>query len=220
MKRILVVCAHPDDETLGMGGTISQYAKQKDQVFVLVLSEGESNRNKKSTNILQRKKQAIKACAILGVKKTKFLNYADQKLDTVALSELSKKIESVIKDWDPDIVYTHYWNDLNQDHRQTFEATAIAVRPQPKSKISQFICFETPSSSEWAGKNYSFSPNMFINIEKTIKNKLKAFAEYKDEVMRHPHPRSKEAVIYRAKFWGNGIGVDSAEAFIIIREIR
>ena len=51
MKKILVVCAHPDDETLGMGGTIALHTKRRDKVYVLILSEGETARGKKSSNI-------------------------------------------------------------------------------------------------------------------------------------------------------------------------
>ena len=220
MKKILVVCAHPDDETLGMGGTISLHSKRKDKVFVLIISEGESARGKKNSKIIQRKKQAESACSLLGVKKIKFLDYDDQKLDTIALSELSKKIETVVKDWNPDIVYTHFWNDINQDHRQVYEATAIAVRPLPKSKISQFIVFETPSSTEWGSKRKSFSPNMFVDITKVINKKIQAFGKYKDEVMSYPHPRSKKSIENRARFWGNTIGKEFAESFMIVRDIR
>ena len=220
MKKILIVCAHPDDETLGMGGTIALHSKRKDKVYVLILSEGESARGKKSSKILQRQRQAKSACALLGVKKIKFLNYADQKLDLVALSELSKKIESVVKEWNPDIVYTHFSNDINQDHRQVYEATSIAVRPLPKSKISQFIVFETPSSTEWGSKKKSFSPNLFIDITKVISKKLQAFNKYKNEVMPYPHPRSKKSITNRARFWGNVVGIEFAESFMIVREIK
>ena len=219
MTKILIVCAHPDDETLGMGGTIALHSKRNDDVYVLILSEGESARDKKSTKILQRKKQAESACTLLGVKKIKFLDYPDQKLDTVALSELSKQIEIVIKEWNPEVVYTHYWNDINQDHRQTYEATSIAVRPVPKSKISQFIVFETPSSTEWEGKSNNFSPNLFVDITKVIDKKINAFKKYKNEIMSYPHPRSKKSITNRASFWGNVVGKEFAESFIIVREI-
>lgn len=220
MKKILVVCAHPDDETLGMGGTIALHSERKEEVYVLILTDGEAARGKKSAKILKRKNQAKKACEILGVKKIKFLNYVDQRLDTIAISELSKKIESVVKEWDPDIVYTHFWNDINQDHRQVYEATSIAVRPLPKSKVSQFIVFETPSSTEWSSKKKSFSPNLFVNIKKVLNEKLDAFEKYKGEVMPYPHPRSKEGVMNKAKFWGNVVGMEFAEAFVIIRELH
>ena len=220
MKKILVVCAHPDDETLGMGGTIALHTKRRDKVYVLILSEGETARGKKSSNILKRKKQATSACNLLGVKKITFLDYPDQKLDTVALSQLSKDIEMIVKDWSPDIVYTHFWNDINQDHRQVYEATSIAVRPLPKSKISQFIVFETPSSTEWGSKKKNFEPNLFIDITKVISKKLQAFNKYKNEVMDYPHPRSKKSITNRARFWGNVVGIDYAESFMIVREIK
>lgn len=220
MKKILVVCAHPDDETLGMGGTIALYTEKKENVYVLIVSEGESARGKSNTKILQRKKQAEGACELLGVKKIKFLDYEDQKLDTVPLSELSQKIETVIKEWKPSVVYTHFWNDINQDHRQVYEATAIAVRPLPKSKISQFIVFETPSSTEWGSKKKIFSPNLFINITNVMNKKLQAFSKYKNEVMSYPHPRSKKSITNRARFWGNTVGINFAESFMIVREIK
>ncbi len=220
MKKILVVCAHPDDETLGMGGTIALHTQKNENVFVLIVSEGESARGEKISKIAQRKKQSENACKLLGVKKIKFLDYEDQKLDTVPLSELSQKIETVIKDWKPNVVYTHFWNDINQDHRQVYEATSIAVRPLPKSKISQFIVFETPSSTEWGSKKKSFSPNLFIDVTKVIKKKLQAFTKYKNEVMPYPHPRSKKSVINRARFWGNSVGLEFAESFMIVRDIR
>ena len=154
------------------------------------------------------------------MKEIKFLDYADQKLDMVPLSELSQKIETVVKEWKPNVVYTHFWDDINQDHRQVYEATAIAVRPLPKSKISQFIVFETPSSTEWGSKRTSFSPNLFIDITKVINKKLQAFGKYKDEVMQYPHPRSKESITNRAKFWGNTVGLEFAESFMIVRDIK
>jgi len=109
MEKILVICAHPDDETLGMGGTLALHAKKGDEIFVLVFTEGESGAdNVPHDRIAKRQRQGEKACSILGVKKTKFLNYADQKLDDFPLLNLAKEIEVVIKKWKPTIVYTHF----------------------------------------------------------------------------------------------------------------
>jgi len=220
MKKILIVCAHPDDETLGMGGTIALHARKKENVFVLIISEGESARGESKSKISKRKRQAEKACKLLGVKEIKFLDYADQKLDTIPLSELSGKIETAINKWKPNTVYTHFWNDINQDHRQVYEATAIAVRPVPGSRISQFLVFETPSSTEWGSKKKSFSPNLFIDVTKVIDKKLQAFSKYTNEVMAYPHPRSKKSIKNRAKFWGNTVGLEFAESFMLVREIK
>jgi N-acetylglucosamine malate deacetylase 1 len=217
MEKILVVSAHPDDETLGLGGTIKLHSLSGSNVYVLNFADGESARKKSMKNILKRKKEGKKAAAILGIKETKFLDYEDQKLDTIPILELSKHIESAIKKWNPSIIYTHFWGDVNQDHRVLFEATIIAARPTPNSKIKKIICYETPSSTEWGYQQ--FNPNYFIDISKVKKIKIKAFQQYKDEIKSFPHPRAEEAIMNRSKYWGSSVGIKNAEAFFILRDI-
>jgi len=217
MNKILVICAHADDETLGLGGTLCHHVKKGDIVHVLIFADGESARKKSMKNILKRKKQGEKAATILGIKEIKFLEYEDQKLDTIPIVELSKCIESAIKKWNPTIVYTHFWGDVNQDHKVLFEATIIATRPTPNSKIKKIICYETPSSTEWGYQQ--FNPNYFIDISKVKKIKIKAFQQYKEEVKIFPHPRSKESILSRSEYWGSSVGIKNAEAFFILKDI-
>jgi LmbE family N-acetylglucosaminyl deacetylase len=94
-ENILVVCAHPDDETLGLGGTLALQALEGKKIFVLIFTDGQFGRDKSSKGIRQRQEQARKACSILGIERVEFLNYEDQKLDTVPLVELACQIESV-----------------------------------------------------------------------------------------------------------------------------
>ena len=217
MEKILVVCAHPDDETLGLGGTIAAHTMNGDKVYVLILADGVSGRGN-DKNIIRRQNQAKRACRILGTEDPKFLNYHDQKLDTIPLIELSRQIENQILRRKPKTIYSHYWGDVNQDHKKAFEATLVAVRPKPSLSVKQFICFETPSSTEWG--NMGFSPNLFLDIEDTLKIKMKALQEYRDEIRTFPHPRSRTALISRAQYWGATIGVKHAEAFLIVRELK
>ena len=220
MEKILVLCAHPDDETLGLGGTLSLKSKNGNQIYVLFFTDGESSRNKTTKDdIILRQKQAEDACKLLGIKKVKFLDYPDQKLDTFPTLEIAKQIENAIKEWKPSEIFTHYWGDVNQDHRKIFEATKIAVRPQPSSKIKKFFCYETRSSTDWGIFPESFTPNLFVNIDKTIKKKISALKKYKNEIQKFPHPRSIDSVIIRSKYWGSTIGDMNSEAFILLREI-
>ena len=137
MNKILVICAHADDETLGLGGTLCNHVQKGDVVHVQIFTDGESARKKSSTKIKIRQNQAIKAAKELGIKEIEFLNYPDQQLDVIPLKDLAKKIENKIKKISPNIIYTHYWEDVNQDHRKMFEATLIACRPTPNSSIKQ-----------------------------------------------------------------------------------
>lgn len=213
-KKILVIGAHPDDETLGLGATISKYTKNKVEVNCLIFADGESAR-KKSSRIQKRKEQAEKASKILGIKSIDFLDYEDQKLDIIPVVELSQKIELKIKKFKPETIFTHFGGDLNQDHRKLFEATCIAARSLPNSTIRNIICYETPSSTEWGLE--SFRPNLFVDVSKFMKSKLRAFKKYSNEIEKYPHPRSEKAIINRANYWGSISGMRQSEAFMIYR---
>lgn len=218
-SRILVVCAHPDDEVFGLGGTLLLHSKNGSEIFVLIFSDGESSRNISKNIIEKRQNQAREACKKIGIKKLKFLNYPDQKLDTIPLVELSKQIETVIQEFRPDVVFTHHFGDVNQDHTKVFEATLIATRPIPSINISKVICFEIPSSSEWGSYDRKFNPNLFIDIENELNQKLNILNIYKNEIRKFPHPRSLKSIKSRAQVWGSQVGCKYAEAFFILREI-
>jgi LmbE family N-acetylglucosaminyl deacetylase len=218
MDKILVLCAHPDDETLGLGGTICLHKKKNDIVNVLIFATGQYGRDSSDEGILKRKNQGKQACKILGVDEVEFLDYEDQLLENLPLIELTNVIEKRIKKWKSNIVYTHFWGDVNQDHRRVFEASIIAARPKPNSFVKQILCYETPSSTEWG--NSVFYPNFFVDITSTIKTKIKATSVYKNELESYPHPRSKESILNRSKFWGSSVGIRNAESFINFREIR
>lgn len=219
MEKILVVCAHPDDETLGLGGTLAIHAKKRDKIKVLVFATGQFGRDDSSKGIENRKNQCKNACSILGVKKVKFLDYDDQTLESIKLTELASKIEDEIRNWKPSVLYTHFWGDTNQDHRRIYEATLVSTRPTSKFLVKKVVCFETPSSTDWSTKSNNFNSNMYIDIEKTINKKIRAFSQYKKEIQKYPSPRSKKSLLARAQYWGSKIGINYAESFIILREI-
>lgn len=219
MQKILVVCAHPDDESLGLGGTLLLHSQKGDKIKVLVITDGETSRQNQLSSISTRQKQCKQACKTLGITNVDFLDYKDQSLDTTSVLSLSQSIEKEISLFNPSLIYTHFWNDLNQDHRRVFEATKIASRPVPKSSVKELICFETPSSTEWS-YGEKFSPNYFVDVKKVFNKKLKAISYYEKELQKYPHPRSVEGITSRAQYWGSTVGVNYAEAFVKVFEIR
>jgi len=131
-------------------------------------------------------------------------------------------IEGYVNHLKPDIIYTHHYGDLNIDHRRTFEAVLTACRPVGEYSVREIYTFETPSSTEWNfnGKNNVFYPNVFVDIEDTIDDKLKAMACYQTELREYPHPRSLEALKIIASRWGTVVGKKYVEAFELIRKVR
>ena len=223
-KNILVLAAHPDDEVLGCGGTLYKFSKMGYKINAAFFSDGVSARNLKSINKkgegLQRKKSSQKAGKILGIKKIEFFNLPDNQFDTVPLLKIAKIVETLIKKYEPTIIFTHYDNDLNIDHRIISKAVITAARPSSKSILKKILMFEVLSSSEWnfSSASKAFSPNFFVNIEKFLKTKVKAMKCYSKELRKWPHPRSIEGVTSLAKVRGSMSGFKAAESFIMVRE--
>ncbi len=213
--RVLVIAAHPDDELLGLGGTVRRHVLAGDTVHSVVLCEGVTMRY--AGQDVPQKAHGKKAAAILGVSSLEMLDFPDQHLDTLSLVDVITPIEERVRRYEPQIVYTHFGGDLNRDHQLVFEAVLVACRPVA-STLEALYCFETPSSTEWNAP-MQFSPNYFVDISETLDDKLKAFACYESEVRAYPHPRSLESLRHRAHYWGNLVGMDAAEAFVCHRQL-
>ena len=224
-KNILVVAAHPDDEILGCGGTIAKLS-QKNDVFVIILGEGITSRdmpdNKKIEGLSNLKNEMSAANNILGTKQIFTEDLPDNKFDTVPLLDIIKIIEAYIQKINPEVVYTHHRGDLNIDHRITFDAVLTACRPVEGNPVKKLLSFEVPSSTEWniQGASTNFNPNVYEDISGTIDKKTEAMSAYKNEIRLSPHPRSMKKIRSLGETRGAASGMNFAEAFMLIRELR
>jgi LmbE family N-acetylglucosaminyl deacetylase len=131
-------------------------------------------------------------------------------------------IEPIIDEFQPTIVYTHHGGDLNVDHRIVHQAVLTACRPQPNACVKKILSFEVNSSTEWASTSMSspFLPNYFIDISQYQGGKQQLLERYQQEMKHYPHTRSVEAISYLNKVRGSAMGIESAEAFMLIRAIH
>ena len=219
MNKILVIVAHPDDEVLGCGATIAKHTKNGDKVQVVFVADGFSSRKSQEG---ARNLPAIEAMCILGCEKPIFLDFTDNQLDTISLLGIVKEIEKIINDFQPNIVYTHYFGDLNIDHQITHKSVITACRPQPDFCVKEIYSFETLSATHWQSSSMTdtFNPNYFVDVSDFIKQKIKALQCYDNEMRDYPHARSYEAVVSLSSFRGGSVGVNNAEAFVIERLIK
>lgn len=220
-KKILVVAAHPDDEVLGCGGTMARYVAEGDEVHVVFMADGVSARNSvEHASISKRNVAAEKACNILGVTSTSYLNLPDNKMDSLPLLEVVQKLEEVINKIRPSILYTHHAGDLNVDHRITHQACLTACRPLPMACVRQIFSYEVLSSTAWQTPDHlPFLPNKFVDVSAYMGIKILALQEYADEMRPEPHARSIEGVRNLASYRGFSVGIASAEAFTVIRDV-
>ncbi|MCL1936760.1 MAG: PIG-L family deacetylase [Defluviitaleaceae bacterium] len=214
--NILIVASHPDDEVIGVGGTILKHVEKGDSVYVLILCDGKSSRYSIVPNDIKLKseKETELSSRILGIKKVMYGGFKSNRLDSSNLLDIVKVIESTIQKHDINIIYTHWENDLNNDHRIAFHSTIIAARPLLESKVDLILSFETLSSTEWNfSDEKSFYPNYFVDISEHIEQKISALICYESEMRNFPHPRSIEAIKTRNRGHGATSGFSYAESF-------
>lgn len=212
-RTVLVIAAHPDDEILGCGGAIALHTSAGDRVTTLLACEGESLRYG-SEGVGQRA-NTFAAAAKLGVADVRLLDFPDQRLDSMTLTDLITPIEKIVQELQPAIIYCQWGGDINRDHQILFDAMLVATRPTVPC-IEAVYAFDTASSTEW-GYPRNFVPDTWMDITTTIEQKLAAMACYGSELRSFPHPRSLEALRHRAAAWGNQCCMCFAEVFMTIR---
>ena len=226
INRVLVIAAHPDDEVLGMGGTISKYISMGAEVAILIVTDGSTSQYRNAPNleeiIYEKRSETYKCASILGVNKVFWGNLPDMKLDVTAHVEINQVIEEVINEFCPTVVYTHFYGDVNKDHRMIYESTLVACRPVSDQCVKQLFLYSVPSSTEWSAQETKsvFMPNYYVDISgEFAEKKYQAMECYKAELREYPHPRSIQHLRISDTVEGNRVGLLSAESFMLIRAI-
>jgi LmbE family N-acetylglucosaminyl deacetylase len=221
MEKIIVFAPHPDDEALGMGGSIAKMSAMGHEITVVFVSAHMSPMYSEEVyqQVIAESKIAAKC---LGVEKSIYLNHAATSLRDCSGSIINNELLEIIKNINPTQVYVPFF-DRHSDHRAVFEAAMVATRPiGAGSNIKLVAAYETISSTHWnaPGIEPTFTPNLFIDITEYINNKVEAVSEYESQVCQYPHPRSLKALEALALFRGSQSGSGYAEAFQVIRMNR
>ena len=221
MSRVLVIVAHPDDETLGAGGTLARHAASGDDVHIVFLTDGVGARGDDAAAKSRRAEAANRAARTLGAREPEFLGFPDNRLDQIDLLDIVQAIENRVFDLNPLTIYTHHGGDLNIDHGICQRAVMTACRPLPNSPVRRIFAMEIASSTGWASPDSTtvFLPTRFVDISATLPAKRQALEAYAEEMRNFPHVRSYEALEALARWRGASVGVTAAEAFMVVREI-
>lgn len=222
MSTVLVVVAHPDDEVLGCGGAIARHVTEGDKVHVVYMADGVGSRGGDlEFDVFERNEARDRALQVLGVTDWHTHQFPDNRMDTVPLIDVVQPLERIVKDIRPRIIYTHHYGDLNVDHRVTHQAVMTACRPQPGCPVREIYACEVMSNTEWASPGLApFLPNAYVDITAYWPVKRAALDAYGLEMRLAPHSRSVSHVEGLARHRGNCVGVDAAEAFMVVRVLR
>ena len=224
MKRnVLFVSVHPDDETLGCGGTILKHKALGDTINWLNITDADNNHpfGFSPEMIMKRQLTIEKVKRTYEFSKCINLKFYTQLLDTEGLSSLMKKISEAIKEIQPDTLYIPNRSDIHSDHKIAFQAVYSCSKQFRYSFIKRVLMYETLSETEFAPAlaENAFIPNTFVDITDYIDKKIEVMKLYDTEIMPDPLPRSVHTIKGLAAFRGSRIGVQYAEAFQSLFEI-
>ena len=220
MKNVLFIAVHPDDETLGCGGTILKHKNNADNIFWLILTKGNqviSNVPNFGSVQWDYVKQVAKAYEFDDWKQLDFLSV---ELDKYSMLDIIRSISEYILQVRPSIIYSVSYADAHSDHRIAFDAIYTCTKNYRYPFIERILLYETLSETEFAPalQHNAFVPNVFNNITLYMEKKLEIMKLFTTEQMDEPFPRSLSTIEALARYRGSRIGVKYAEAFMLLFE--
>ena len=215
----MVVAPHPDDDILGVGGTIARLAREGNSVIPLVVTSCYGNPFYSNEYAEENRAQYKNALKVLGVE-PEFLEFPTLKLGNVPMPAISMAISNMVNVFKPSEIYVPHWGDLHYEHQIACQASLVASRPG--SSVKRIYAYEVPSETGWSEPTgaKAFVPTVYVDISDTLEAKISAMEEFKQQLQPNPSPRSKKAIISLAGYRGSQVGIEHAEAFELIREVK
>lgn len=220
-ENVLVIAVHPDDETLGCGGTLLRHLTAGDKTNWLVVTEMSKERNYTEAQITRREEQINQVAALYEFVSVTRLGIDAGYVDALPMAELVRKIGSVVEKVRPNVVYLPYLFDAHSDHRFVFQSAFAATKCFRHPFIKKVLMMETQSETDFAVTSnvHTFSPNYFVNISNQLRKKIAIAEVYREEFGEHPFPRSARNIEALATVRGAMAGFEFAEAFQLLKEI-
>ena len=221
MKNIIVISAHPDDEIIGVGGTLLKHIANGDHVYWLIITNVLEHQGFSKERVDSRQLEIAKVSEMAGFKKTYKLNYPTMTLSSSSLIKMVPEISAIFLEVKPEIIYCLNRSDAHSDHRITFDAVMACTKSFRYPFVKQVLMYECISETEFAPalSERAFLPNYFVDISPFFDKKIALMKVYESEIDQHPFPRSLRNLEALATFRGASVGVEYAEAFQLLKYI-
>lgn len=219
--RVLVISPHPDDETLGCGGTLLKHADRGDELFWIIVTSMSTEAGFEIERVKRRDEELIAVSKAYGFREVIKLGFPAAGLDTVPKAGLIKRLSEAFSVLKPETIYLPHPGDIHSDHRAASEAALSAAKAFRCPWIRRISAYETLSETEFAPPfaSRAFLPNSFSDITGSLERKIEIMETYAGETGEHPFPRSRDSIRALAALRGATAGVKYAEAFMALKEI-
>ncbi|MCM3079667.1 PIG-L deacetylase family protein [Brevibacillus invocatus] len=221
MNNVLVVAPHPDDETLGCGGTLLKHIENGDKVNWLIVTTMFPKVDKDRERLQTRETEIKTVSNMYGFSSVHHLGFETTRLDNIPMSDLVGSIGKIINEVRPEIIYLPYRGDVHTDHKMVFDAAVSCTKWFRYNFVKRILAYETLSETDFGinPDNNGFRPNVFVDISPFLNKKLDILRVFKSEMGDFPFPRSEQAVKSQSMLRGATAGCEAAEAFMLLKEI-
>ncbi len=221
MKKVLIISAHPDDETLGAGGTLLKHKSNGDKIYWVIITKPYEKDGFTKDFCNERKKEILKVSSFYQFSDVFELDFPARKLDSSNLPNMIELLSSIFQKIKPEIIYSLNRSDAHSDHRLVFNATMACIKSFRYPFIKKVLMYECLSETEFSPSlsENVFIPNYFVDITNFMDKKLKIMQCFKNQMSDAPFPRSIENISALATHRGCTCGVKYAESFYLIKYI-
>lgn len=220
MNKVLVVAVHPDDETIGCGGTLLKLKAAGAELHWLIVTSISEKFGYDRAMVHARAAEIDQVGLKYGFSGIHCLKFPAAQVDTVPLGEVVGGISEVIREVAPEVLFLPFRGDVHSDHRLIFDAAFSCTKSFRHSSIRRVYMMETISETEYAPAiaGQSFVPNSFVDVSDFFEKKLEILNIYASELGEHPFPRSELNIRALGTFRGATSGYKYAESFMLLKE--
>lgn len=219
LEKILVVSPHPDDETLGAGGSLLKFKSQGSKIYWLNVTNMREKYGYSKQQVTNRKNEVNNVKKLYNVDKYFDLGLKPASLEYSFSSKYIDKIASIYRKIKPTTLIVPYKNDIHSDHRFVYKYCFSLSKIFRQPSIKCILMMEILSETDFVEPDNAFSPNFFVDITDFLDQKLLIMEKYKSELGEHPFPRNIDSIRSLASIRGVQAGCKYAESFRLVKGI-
>lgn len=212
MKRVVIIAVHPDDETLGCGGTILKHIKSGDEVSCIFITSGNTAQSEIISNVAKMYNFRNVIC----------FNLPENQLRDISISDIISPLSSTFKEIEPQILYIPNRSDIHTDHRAVFEAVMSCTKSFRYPSIEKVLMCEVISETDFSPSllECAFTPNYYVDISKYYQRKMEILSLFDAELLPYPQTRNLDTMTALNRYRGSQISCEYAESFMVLKIIE